>query len=172
MEVGVICFNLARLTGVVYCGSLLPLMASNSSNGTHLLSFHPPSLPWWRWRNMKKTKHHLFVWNCRDAPVFSFGEDGCAVRFCVRLCEFRCTLFVLKWMGPQSHWDKQSVWCLRVILDYPVSVFVCEWTERTQTMAEPQQSANRRPMQTPSALSSAIDWGNQTSERKREVLVI
>lgn len=44
MEVEVICFNLARLTGVVYCGSLLLLMASNSSNGAHLLSFHPPSL--------------------------------------------------------------------------------------------------------------------------------
>lgn len=52
MEVGVICFNLARLTGVVYCGSLLPLMASNSSNGAHLLSFHPPSLCWWGWQNM------------------------------------------------------------------------------------------------------------------------
>lgn len=90
MEVGVIYFNLARLTGVVYCGSLLPLMASNLSNGAHLLSFHPPSLHWWGWRNMKKhkTPHHLFVWNFSDAPLFGFGEDGCAVCVCVRVCPF------------------------------------------------------------------------------------
>lgn len=66
MEVEAICFNLARLTGVVYCGSVLPLMASNSSNGSHLLSFHRPSL---RRRALaegereknNKNAHNLFV---------------------------------------------------------------------------------------------------------------
>lgn len=47
-------------------------------------------------------------------------------------------------------------------------VCVCDWM--AQAAAEPQQSTNRsRPL---FVLSLAINWGNQTSERKREVLII
>lgn len=186
MEVGVICFNLARLTGVVYCGSLLPLMASNSSNGTHLLSFHPPSLHWWGWQNMEEKNIYIYllVWNGGDAPLSSFEEVCCAV--CIWMCVHMHVLYVCMSTsgGLCAHFCTirdgvtKSWRCLVSVckLDYweimgmCMCVCVCDWMERTQAVAEPQQSTNRsRPL---FVLSLAIDWGNQTSERKREVLII
>lgn len=149
MEVEVICFNLARLTGVVYCGSLLLLMASNSSNGAHLLSFHPPSLHWWVWPNTKKfKKYHLFVWNIGEALLFGFRENWCAPW----LYACACT------------WDKRSVWCLNLILDYPA--FVCALRVRVFVrVAEPRRSANVGPRRRP---LSAINLGNQTKRAEKE----
>ena len=106
MEVGVICFNLAGLTGVAYCGSLLPLMASNSSNGAHLLSFHPPSLLWWGWQNMIKNRKTPFIcvklrwctliWSWRGwirSVGISVGVHmhSLYVCVCVFMCRSRCT---------------------------------------------------------------------------------
>lgn len=159
MEVEVICFNLARLTGVVYCGSLLLLMASNSSNGAHLLSFHPPSLHWWGWPNIKNLKNAIYL--CEISATHSYlaleRTDGAPWLYA---CACTCTV---------SEFNiRLSGFCVRPVR---ACLSVCARPKRESAVCGGASAVGECGPQTPSALGYQFGKSNKASG-KREVLII
>lgn len=126
-----------------------------------------------------KKKHHLFVWNCGDAPLFGFREDRCAVwirvcvytcTYCMHLCLCSCVDLGARFCTTIDGATKsmRQAECMVSACNIRLSsICVCDWTERTQTVAEPQQSANRCPRRRPLAPQLSTGEIKQASGKDR-----